>query len=51
MKKSVLKSLAIVLAITLIASAFVACAPKVGLEKVKKAGKLVVLTSSGFCAV
>ncbi len=48
MKKSVLKSLAIVLAITLIASAFVACAPKVGLEKVKKAGKLVVLTSAGF---
>lgn len=48
MNKSVLKSLAIVLALTLIASAFVACAPKVGLEKVKKAGKLVVLTSSGF---
>ncbi|MEL7601894.1 MAG: transporter substrate-binding domain-containing protein, partial [Bacillota bacterium] len=42
------KSIALVLVLALLASAFAACAPKVGLEKVKKAGKLVVLTSSGF---
>lgn len=42
------KSIVLVLVLGLLASAFAACAPKVGLEKVKKAGKLVVLTSSGF---
>jgi ABC-type amino acid transport substrate-binding protein len=42
------KSMALVLVLALLASTFAACAPKVGLEKVKKAGKLVVLTSSGF---